>query len=235
MKTTMKFLARGLVILALTITSCTKDSVAGDIGPIGPKGEQGIQGEKGEKGEPGLDGVAQGVPGEKGDTGATGPAGADGLDGTNGQNGVDGNANVRTLKFDISTQSGSYMYIESPELTSEVIENDLILGYLFVNDGRFTAIPTSFNTGSGTFINIITDLGGDSSGGYYTLQFRLGDGIGRYEARAGEFPELKIIIAKSSSITTGKSGAQAVRAKLKSNSIDINDYNAVASYFGIQD
>lgn len=56
MKTTIKFLASGLMILALTITSCSQDSVTGDIGPIGPKGDQGIQGEKGEPGTNGEDG-----------------------------------------------------------------------------------------------------------------------------------------------------------------------------------
>ncbi len=92
----MKILASGLMVLALTMTSCSKDSVTGDIGPIGPKGEQGIQGEKGDIGAPGVAGAAQGIPGEKGDTGATGATGpkgeqgSAGVEGEAGANGADG-------------------------------------------------------------------------------------------------------------------------------------------------
>ncbi len=96
MRTTMKILASGLMVLALILVSCSKDSVAGDIGPIGPKGEQGIHGEqgdkgdKGDKGDPGVDGVAQGIPGEKGDTGATGETGPKGETGDTGPAGPKG-------------------------------------------------------------------------------------------------------------------------------------------------
>ncbi len=228
MKTTMKFLASWLMVLALTMTSCSKDSVTGDLGPIGPKGEQGIEGEKGEKGEPGVDGAAQGIPGEKGDTGATGAVGTQGEQGVSG---TDGNANVRTFKYDISTDSGSSIYQSTPELTREVIENDLILGYLFAADGRVLPIPSAFITANRVSINVIVDLGGDTSGGYYGVRFRLNDDSGGYEIHVGEFVELKVIIAKSSSITTGKSEATNVLTHLKSSGVDLDDYYAVMDYF----
>ena len=44
MKTTMKFLAIGLALIALTFTSCSKD---GEIGPMGPAGQDGTNGTEG--------------------------------------------------------------------------------------------------------------------------------------------------------------------------------------------
>jgi len=85
MKTTLKIFTNWLVVLALLITACSKDSVEGEIGPIGPKGEQGVQGERGEQGpagDDGKDGEAQGIPGEKGDQGERGPQGEQGPQGS---------------------------------------------------------------------------------------------------------------------------------------------------------
>jgi len=119
MKTTIKFLSTGLMIIALALTSCTKDSVEGAIGPQGPKGEQGIQGEPGPAGQ---DGEAQGVPGP------AGPAGADGTDG------ADGNANVMASEwipvgFSATPFTQSTFRIEDPLLTEEVVNSSLILVY----------------------------------------------------------------------------------------------------------
>lgn len=58
MKTTMKFLGLGFIILGLAFTSCSKDGEIGPIGPAGPQGEQGIQGALGANGEDGEDGNA---------------------------------------------------------------------------------------------------------------------------------------------------------------------------------
>ena len=118
MKTTVKFLALGLTVLALLFTSCSKDGVEGPIGPQGSKGEQGIQGAQGPKGEDGQDGEALGVPGPQGDQGAQGPQGETGAQGpqgeqgpagptgSQGQDGEDGNANV--LSFDITVTSADW-------------------------------------------------------------------------------------------------------------------------------
>ena len=54
MKTTMKLFTYALIILSLTITSCSKD---GDTGPIGPTGAQGSDGIDGTDGADGIDGV----------------------------------------------------------------------------------------------------------------------------------------------------------------------------------
>ena len=129
-----------LMTIAIACTSCSQD---GDIGTIGPLGEQGIQGEQGPAGE---DGEALGIPGPQGETGATGATGATGPageDGTNGANGEDGNANVSTFTYDLSTESGATIAITATALTQDVVENDLILGYLLKNEDTYTPIPSS--------------------------------------------------------------------------------------------
>ena len=72
MKTTLKFLAVGLVICVLAFTSCSKD---------GADGANGLDGIDGVQGPPGIDG-------------SDGTDGIDGVDGVDGQDGEDGNANV---------------------------------------------------------------------------------------------------------------------------------------------
>jgi hypothetical protein len=191
MKTTMKFLGMGLVLLALAFTSCSKD---GEIGPMGPTGQNGI----------------------------------------NGSDGEDGNADVQVFTYNTSNESGNSIYKDIPELTTEVINSDLILGYLFLADGRVLPIPSTFRSTTGPYIDVMVDLGGDTNGGYYAIRFKLSNDTGNYEAFIGEFTSLKIIIAKSSNITTGKSEQQNLSSLLKFSEVDINDYFAVMDYFGIE-
>ncbi len=56
MKTILRVLAGGLMVLTLTLASCSKDGADGDIGPVGPAGAQGVQGEQGPKGDTGEQG-----------------------------------------------------------------------------------------------------------------------------------------------------------------------------------
>jgi hypothetical protein len=58
MKTTMKFLGMGLALIALTLTSCSKDGETGSIGPAGKDGINGTNGSDGANGQDGEDGNA---------------------------------------------------------------------------------------------------------------------------------------------------------------------------------
>ena len=49
----------------------------------------------------------------------------------------------------------------------------------------------------------------------------------------GSMEELKIIIAKSSSISA-KTGEENMRSLLKNAGVDINDYHAVMDYYGLE-
>ncbi len=214
------------MVLALTITSCSKESVAGDNGPIGPKGEQGIQGEKGEAG---VDGAAQELPGEKGDTGATGPAGPKGESGTDGENGEDGNANVRVFKYDLSKLSLGPFTQKIPEITADVLENDLILGYIKTNDRENSPIPTTRAKIAGrSDVDVAVNI---EIGKYHYSLHRTGSS-GYLLVPEGSMEELKIIIARSSSIL-GKSSQQNMLTQLKNAGVDVNDYHEVMDYFGL--
>ena len=105
MNTTMKVLASGLVVLALVMTSCTKEldmvtmgpqgeqGIQGETGPTGPQGiegEQGNQGEPGPQGPPGEGGTGTSVPGPQGEPGPAGPAGPQGEPGPQGPPGEGG-------------------------------------------------------------------------------------------------------------------------------------------------
>lgn len=131
MKTEISTFIRGLAIIALVMTSCTKDSIEGAAGPQGVQGEQGPIG-------------PQGAEGEQGETGEQGPKGDPGED---GQNGEDGNANVRTKtvvltnndwvfgewvsKYQngrvIATYPARYVNLTIPELTNDIEENGAVL------------------------------------------------------------------------------------------------------------
>ncbi|MEP2056989.1 MAG: hypothetical protein ABJJ05_04245 [Maribacter litoralis] len=228
MKTTTNFIKCGILAFAITVTSCSKD---GDIGPIGPQGEQGIQGEQGEQGPAGEDGEALGVPGpqgEQGETGATGPAGEDG---TNGEDGEDGNANVATYTYDISSESGATIPVTAPALSQEVIDNDLILGYLSKDSSIYTPIPAPiYAFGLGDNSDIAVEI---SLNRYWMFFYEVGT-ENLKSVTAGQLDELKLIVIESNSTTSGKSSKANTLSSLKSAGVDTNDYYAVMDYYGLE-
>jgi hypothetical protein len=192
MKTTMKFLGMGLALIAITLTSCSKD---GEIGPMGPAGQDGL-------------------------------------------NGTDGNANVRLLTFDYSGVSANDYIQEIPELTQEVLDNDLILGYI-TTKGAMYQIPQNniginvTDSGDRVIQTMTTDVRVKMAPQSYHLYFyRSGTSYSQLLPKRS-FIKLKIIIAKSSSIT-GKTNKETIRTELKSAGVDINDYYAVMDYFGLE-
>ena len=237
MKTTMKFLSMGLIIAGLTLTSCSKDGDIGPIGPIGPQGEQGVQGSQGEQGPAGQDGEALGIPGPQGEQGPAGIDGVDGVDGTNGTDGsdgtdgADGNANVNTYVFDLSSKSGASIPNNLPELTQDVIDNDLIIGYLQNGvSGTYYPVPASvWPNGTGGFYDVATDI---AVGKYWVHFYQVGTQT-LMSVLGVELGKLKIVIAESTSTNTGKTGKESIREELKTAGVDMNDYYAVMDYFGL--
>ena len=182
MKTTMNFLSTGLMVLALALTSCSKDSVEGATGPQGPQGEQGIQGEQGpngDKGEPGQDGASanQGAQGEQGEQGPAGPKGAsgedgqdgaDGQDGQDGQDGEPGTANViysdwipSPFNFNPVNTKSSNSFIIAPGLTDDIKDNGAVIVYGRSQGGVVYQLPAvlfgsnqSYSARPGTSFNL---------------------------------------------------------------------------------
>lgn len=259
MKTRFRFLIYGVFALVLTMTSCEKEGLQGPTGTSGTMGEQGIQGETGPQGPAGEDGEALGVPGpqgEQGESGATGSAGAVGVDGENGSNGTDGengtdgtngsdgndgsngtngtdgedgNANVRAFVYDMSAKSGATIIQNVPEITQDVLENDVILGFLKTVDREFNPIPAPRFLAAG-----LKDVAVDFEIGKYQFFFYEVGNSSLTSITAGTLDELKVIIIESTSTTSGKSSPEQVLENIKSAGVDLNDYVAVMNYFGLE-
>jgi len=219
MKTTLKFLTTGIMACALLLASCTKESLDGAVGPQGSQGEQGIQGPEGPQGAAGQDGEAQGVPG---------PAGADGQ---NGEDGEDGNANVRAFTYDLTNFSGDKHAERISELTGEVLENDVVLGYIKRTLVYYPIPSTNLSLGA---VREDIDIKVELTPGVYTMEFFNSEDNSTWPINRGTLESLKVVIIKSSSITSGKSAKAGVLSKLKSEGIDVGDYNQVVDYFGLK-
>lgn len=161
--------------------------------------------------------------------GEDGPIGPAGTNGTNGTNGEDGNANVQTFISDFSAKSGSSVSQAIPELTSDVLANDVVLTYLS-SPGAYYQIPNIANpSGTTIFVRNFSQIGN------MNFMFSLASNNTSYSLPAGTFNELKVIIIKSSSTTTGRSarGKQQIYHELNQGGVNTNDYYAVCDFYGI--
>lgn len=173
-------------------------SCSGEDGEMGPQGPQGTQGVQGLQGDPGP----QGNPGQ------------------------DGNANVQTILYDVSTESGSQINLSVSQFTQSVLDNDVILWYIDVGNLVYP-IP-----GSGPNAQYVVRVYAQVN--TTRLSFHNWDGTS-YSISAGDIDEVKIIIIESSNTTTGKSTSTKsdVFNELKQAGVDVNDYYAVLDYYGI--
>ncbi|TYB79390.1 hypothetical protein [Bizionia myxarmorum] len=164
---------------------------------------------------------------EDGEDGPIGPAGTNGTNGTNGQ---DGNANVQTFIYDFSAKSGSSVSQAIPELTTDVLTNDVVLTYISASDVYYQ-VPNIMNpSGTTIFVRNFSETGN------MNFRFSLASDNTSYSLPEGTIDELKVIIIESSSITTtGRtiSGKQQIYNELNQAGVDINDYHAVCDYYGI--
>jgi hypothetical protein len=167
-----------------------------------------------------------GEDGVNGAIGATGPAGA------NGTNGQDGNANVKTFVFDLSSESGASIPIDVPELTQDVIDNDLVIGYLQNGvSATYFPIPAGvWPNGTGGFYDIAVDI---AVGKYWVHFYEVGTQT-LMSVVGVELGKLKIVVAESSNTTTAKTNRESLRSQLKSAGVDVNDYKAVMDYYGLE-
>jgi len=158
--------------------------------------------------------------GEDGAPGAEGPAGAAGAAGING------NANVEVITIDMSTESGSFDDVTVPELTQDVIDNDVILGYIR-RGSSLHPVPTVEDSSIipfGVSVSISTST--------YTMDYVDGATGGAHSISAGDIDELKVVIIESTSGKTGDS-KQQIYNELAQAGVNMSDYYAVANYYGI--
>jgi len=128
---TMRFLSFGLMILALTLTSCSPED--------GADGSTGLQGLQGAAGADGVDGV-------------------DGADGADGADGVDGNANVSSRLFEAFPVAIGDNVFDVPEITQDILDNGFVHAYINVTGtDTWFAVPYSIANATGTIdVNIDT-------------------------------------------------------------------------------
>ena len=164
-----------------------------------------------------------------GEDGEDGIDGVDGVAGPVGVNGEDGNANVLAFTFDLLAAEGSSIVQEIPQLTQHVLDNDLILVYLRTSEEYnqipapvFLITPTSYR-----------DVAVDFEVGNFGMYFYETGTENLSSVNAGSLDQLKVIIAKSTSTTAGKSGIQGATSELKSAGVNVGDYYAVMDYYGL--
>ena len=187
----MKKLRNGLVVGLLSFTLVFV-SCEGPEGPAGPAG-------------------AAGPAGQAGQEGPTGPSGADGAQGIPGE---DGNANVQTVVFDVSDQTGNaFISLLAPQLTQKVLEEDVILVYLrYANN-----MPYEWILASGPGRNTDHLLSSILIEGEVLIQFSGGANVNF----SGDYDRAKLVIIKASAVTTGKTV------------LDYNDYYGAMEHYGL--
>ena len=169
-------------------------------------------------------------------------------EGPEGPAGQDGNANVQTYVFNSPSwnSSGSGMYIDmSSILTNEIIENDVILGYVKnPNLSYVFPIPGPIWTGS-VYRNYNMIINGSPSTYPYIPEFNIlivsreTDGSYTPNANLQEMEWFKCIIIESTNTTTTNGNGrpanpkQAILDELAAANVDIHDYYAVCAYYGI--
>jgi len=155
--------------------------------------------------------------------GKDGADGAPGTTGTTGQNGEDGNANVQAFIFNTPTWSSNTIQLTLSELTQDVLDNDVILGY-WEDDFSDWAGTNEYYWGG--YFRDYTNLTG------FTIRAHNNDNTS--DASPPVVNKVKIIIIESSSTTTGKTASkQQVYKELNQAGVNINDYYAVCDYYGI--
>ena len=209
----------------------------GTEGEVGAQGQQGIHGEQGDQGLTGADG-ANGRDGAQGSAGIQGEQGTQGEQGLAGENGQDGNANVRSFRYSLRSVASSHHNIEIPELTTDVMENDVILTYLQFSRPLLLTyqLPATINVGLGGSRTISSDVAVALWAGRCTLFFREPGSVASLrdsDIQAGDLKTFRVVIIKSTNSVTGKNAKQNIKQELKAAGVDIDNYDDVARHYGI--
>lgn len=216
MKITIKLLGIACVMFGLLFTSCS-----GEDGDNGATGAQGVQGEQG------IDGIQ-------------GAVGADGT-GADGADGADGNNNVTVTNYELGLTADYFMDIPisevafmrfdatfdtAPFLEAGNTDNDIVLYYV-VTGGVSIPVPGTFDT-SDFFAFMEADN---------IIHLNINPPLSL--ASASKLDSFKVVMIKSTVAggtlnTAGKGsngGKAAVLSELKQAGVDVNDYEAVVSYY----
>jgi hypothetical protein len=157
--------------------------------------------------------------------GEAGPAGADGVDGN------DGNANVQTYIFTSPSWDSNKMTLTLSALTSDVLTNDVVLGYWKSGLGVWYSTDAFYVLSGLRYFRSYATLG--------IFNIRAYNSDNSEDATPPGVNKVKIIIIESSNTTTVSGNGrmtnpqQAVYNELENAGIDINNYYEVCNYYGI--
>jgi hypothetical protein len=177
-----------------------------------------------------------GPAGQKGDTGPAGPAGPTGQ---TGQAGKDGNANVTVISLlgeDVTWLEGEYLRrpasfysLEDEAVNEDIIDHGIVLGYCNIL-GNWYVMPLTWEDEDGgerQYVLHTYSLNTITLFAYQTSGFM--------ELDADVFLEYRFMLITDNTVL-GKKGLSAkdnILMKLKDDGVDINNYNEVADYFGL--
>ncbi|RAV27467.1 hypothetical protein [Sinomicrobium soli] len=179
--------------------------------------------------------------------------GKDGIDGINGEQGIqgepgqDGNANVvsRTFRFSQITWTRTTLFgtnyavanLDIPEITRDIIDNGVVMVYGGFFWGQpWSALPISYNE-TGKTVNFSYGI---ATGGV-TLRMHYADND------SPTFPGIpfRVVVIEGNAATDGDENRisnnnggdakESVYRELEQAGVDINNYNAIAKYYNLQD
>lgn len=228
----LKLVAMAMLCLAVSLISCS--------------GEDGEQGEQGKPGDPGADSTVPGPQGPAGDDGIScwdlngngigdadedinqdGNFDAQDCQGDNGENGVDGNANVQELLYGLEL-FGDYTELTINLNDFEEIDtpaNYAFLYYLHGTNGNRYSIPGHLVDNT-HYARVHTNL---QTGTLFVNFYDLDNAP--YMVPGLVYQTVVIVAIELSN--AGKT-SENVMAELKAAGVDTSDYNAVATYFGLE-
>lgn len=207
-RTTIKFFMLILMATALCLTSCTKE---GPQGPIGPSG----------------------IDGSDGTNGINGQDGTNGTNGANGQDGVNGNANVTSVSYDITSATGTSYSLATNKLTPELVENGVVLAYIKIGEDWYHIPNQRILTNGFSLIDISSRFTPFGLFFSYELEFHR-DGT-PFIIGAGDLDELRLVLIPNSSSISGKSSKNSIRDTFYEKDIDPTDYYQVMQYYGLEE
>lgn len=181
--------------------------------------------------------IMNGCEGPAGEVGPAGSNGTNGTDGSDGSNGTNGNANVTVIslkKADLTWTAGSYLgrtsnvfELNASEVDQDIIDSGTVLGYLFIS-GFWMPMPFTWEKADG------------SERQYILFQYKL-ESIKLFSYRTsgvlnpGSVLEYRFMLITDNTVTSGGrvSSDEGVLDRLNDAGVDINNYEEVCQYFGI--
>lgn len=141
---------------------------------------------------------------------------------------------IRTYFFDTVPWSGSSITVNIPNLTNTQLENDAFLQYAKISGDLQYAVPGPGPNGGYVYRSFYRPISGFNPEVQYVVRSHNWDGTSF--TGADSIHQLKIVhieSVKQDVVGMRKLPNDIVREQLESDGVDINDYNAVCRYYGI--